>query len=79
MGEREGEVFSVFEALMCFESGVVERNKARLLRDGSDEEDDLDDEDLDDGEVDSLFFPGRCSSQDPEETELEICWTAELL
>lgn len=58
---------------------MVERNKARLLRDGSDEEDDLDDEDLDDDEVDDLLCPGRCSSQDPEETELEICWTAELL
>lgn len=43
---------------MCFESGVVERNKARLLREGSDEEDDLDDEDLDDDEVDDLLCPG---------------------
>lgn len=60
MGEREGEVFFVFEVLMCFELGVVERNKVRLLREGSDEEDDLDDEDLDDGEVDFLFFLGRC-------------------
>lgn len=39
---------------------MVERNKVRLLREGSDEEDDLDDEDLDDGEVDFLFFLGRC-------------------
>lgn len=60
MGEREGEVFFVFEVLMCFELGVVERNKVRLLREGSDEEDDLDDEDLDDGEVDFLFFLGKC-------------------
>lgn len=44
---------------MPFESGVVERNKARLLRDGSDEEDDLDDEDLDDDdEVDDFLCPG---------------------
>lgn len=60
IGEREGEVFFVFEVLMCFELGVVERNKVRLLREGSDEEDDLDDEDLDDDEVDFLFFLGRC-------------------
>lgn len=76
MGEREGEVFFVFEVLMCFELGVVERNKVRLLREGSDEEDDLDDEDLDDGEVDFLFFLGRCLF---EEIELEICWIVELL
>lgn len=60
MGDIVGEFCFWFEVLMCFELGVVERNKVRLLREGSDEEDDLDDEDLDDGEVDFLFFLGRC-------------------
>lgn len=58
MGDIVGEFCFWFEVLVCFELGVVEKNKVRLLRDGSDEEDDLDDEDLDDDEVDDFFCLG---------------------